>query len=96
MPPASQPYAIVDLGEAVALLTLGFNLIEMQPSTNGKYKVFFFEEHLEASEEKNIKSVVDEYQRKKLQVDAQSFYRSMKEIKNRIYDYDEQRAASRT
>lgn len=80
---------VIDLGEATALLTLGFDLIELEPSNTGKHKVFIFHNLHPNSSTRNVVDVIDEYKRRKLQVDAFSFYRSGKEIKNRIHESNE-------
>lgn len=79
---------IIDLGEATALLTLGFDLIELEPSNTGMHKVFIFNNLHPNTTTRNVKDVVDEFKRRKLQVDAYSFYRANKELKNRIHQFD--------
>lgn len=88
---------IVDLGEAAALLTLGFDLVSLDELTGGIQrhrdgrpvpppKVFVFAENHPNTPEVTIKETLDFYQRRKLQVDAFSYYRSQKELKNKIHD----------
>lgn len=82
---------IIDLGEATALLTLGFNLIRLEQSLSGKHKVFLFElEHPdEDSEIGDTNDIIQSYNRRKLQVDAYSFFRAGKELKNKIHEHNE-------
>lgn len=80
---------IIDLGEATVLLTLGFELIELEPSNTGKHKVFIFNSIHPNTTTRNVADVIDEYKRRKLQVDAYSFYRSGKELKNRLHEFDQ-------
>lgn len=80
---------VIDLGEATALLTLGFDLVTLEPSNTGKHKVFIFGNLHPNTSTRNVTDVIDEYKRRKLQVDAYSFYRSGKELKNRIHEFDE-------
>ncbi len=79
---------IVDLGEATALCTLGFHMIRLEPSETGKHKIFIFEKMHPNSSTVSAEDTIDQYQRRKLQVDAQSFYRAGKDIKNRIHELD--------
>lgn len=80
---------IIDLGEATALITLGFDLLELEPSNTGKHKIFIFNNLHPNTSTRNVFDVIDEYKRRKLQVDAFSFYRSGKELKNRIHEFEE-------
>lgn len=86
---------IVDLGEAAALVSLGFNLVELLPSNTGTFKVFVFEEMHPNSSTIKIDNVVENYQRRRLQVDAYSFFRSISEIKRKIYEHTEKLSAGR-
>lgn len=79
---------IVDLGEATALHTLGFNLLRLEPSNTGRHKIFIFETMHPNSSTIFAEETVDSYNRRKLQVDAYSFYRSGKELKLKIYEHD--------
>lgn len=87
-----QTHPVDDLGEATALLTLGFHLIKMEQSSNNKYKIFHFED---SHPQLNIDGVVDEYQRKKLNVNAYAFYNHMKEIKHKIFEFNEKNGLSK-
>ena len=80
---------IVDLGEATALLTLGFTLKELQPSNTGTFKVFVFDRMHPNSSTAHLEEVVENYQRRKLQVDAYSFFRSLTEMKRKIHAHSE-------
>lgn len=80
---------IIDLGEATALLTLGFTLMRLESSNTGKHKVFVFELMHPNSSTIFIPETIDNYNRRKLQVDAYSFYRSGKDLKNKIHEHNE-------
>lgn len=84
---------VVDLGEATALVTLGFNLVELQPSNTGTFKVFVFETIHPNSSTISLNEVIENYQRRKLQVDAYSFFRSLTEMKRKIYHHNERMEA---
>jgi hypothetical protein len=80
---------IIDLGEATALLTLGFELVRLEASNTGQYKVFIFETMHPNSSTIFVEETIDNYKRRKLQVDAYSFYWAGKELKNRIHEHNE-------
>lgn len=79
---------IIDLGEATALFTVGFSLIKLEPTTNGKHKIFIFES-THPTQSVSIDETLDLYRRRKLQIDAYTFYRSIKELKNSIHERNE-------
>lgn len=76
---------VIDLGEATALLTLGFDLIRLDNGFNGTYKIFVFSPSHPATNERAI-DAIDSYKRKKLQVDASTFYWNGKILKDRIHE----------
>lgn len=80
---------IIDLGEATSLLTLGFQLTRLESSNTGKHKIFIFDSMHPNSSTINVPDILDCYSRRKLQVDAYSFYRAGKELKNRIHEHNE-------
>ena len=80
---------VIDLGEATALLTLGFQLVRLEASNTGTHKVFIFESMHPNTSTIFVDETIDSYNRRKLQVDAYSFYRSGKELKNRIHEHNE-------
>ena len=79
---------IIDLGEATALLTIGFDLIRLEPSNVGKHKVFIFNKDSN-SNPCDSEQEIEKYRRRELQVDALTFYRCGKELKNKIHEFDE-------
>lgn len=90
---------ITDLGEAAALLTLGFDLIKLESLNGAKPfqkdgrtiyppKVFVFAGTHPAGES-TVEATLDLYQRMKLSVDAFSYHRSSKELKTRIHKHSE-------
>lgn len=80
---------VIDLGEATALLTLGFQLVGLEASNTGKHKVFVFETMHPNSSTVFVGETLENYNRRKLNIDAYSFYRSGKELKNRIHEHNE-------
>lgn len=80
---------VIDLGEAMALYTLGFQLLGLEASNTGKHKVFIFETMHPNSSTIFVNEILENYNRRKLQVDAYSFYRSGKELKNKIHEHNE-------
>lgn len=92
---------VIDLGEATALLTLGFHLVRLENSKghmtrlrpDGSQmppsKVFVFEVIHPNTTTSNVEETIDRYNRRSLQVDAYSFYRAGKELKNRIHLHNE-------
>lgn len=86
---SSDETKVIDLGEATALLTLGFVLIRLEQSNTGRHKVFVFQTMHPNSSTVFIPDTTDRYNRRILQVDAYSFYRAGKELKNRIHEHNE-------
>ncbi len=81
---------VIDLGEATVLLTLNFTLLRLETATGGKHKIFIFEKiHPNEKETIEVEDMIDVYRRRKLSVDALTFYRCGKEIKNRIHEHNE-------
>lgn len=80
---------IIDLGEATALLTIGFQLTRLESSNTGKHKIFIFDELHPNTSTVNVDDIIDCYNRRKLAVDAYCFYRAGKELKNRIHEHNE-------
>lgn len=85
---------IVDLGEATALLTMGFTLVKLEPSNTGKHKIFVFESMHPNTSTNFVTSIVEDYNRRRLTVDAYSFFRAGKELKNKIHEFEEINARS--
>ena len=63
--------------------------VRLDSSNTGKHKVFVFEKMHPNSSTVTIEETVENYHRRKLQVDAYSFYRSGKDLKNRIHEHNE-------
>lgn len=80
---------VVDLGEATALYTLGFNLLRLESSNTGTHKIFVFETMHPNSSTIFVDDVIENYNRRKLQVDAYSFYRAGKDLKLKIHEHNE-------
>ena len=76
---------IVDLGEATALLVMGFRLLRLEGNQNRNCeptKIFIFENR------EDFTDILTKYISQKLEVDAYSFYRSGRDLKNRIHDHN--------
>lgn len=80
---------VIDLGEASALLTLGFNLLGLENSTDRRHKIFIFEKLHPNSSPVNVERTLDDYNCRRLNVDAYSFFRAIKDLKNRIHEHSE-------
>jgi hypothetical protein len=89
MKSSSEIVEIIDLGEATALLTLGFSLIRLESSEDQRHKIFIFEALHPNSSTVNVSDSLENYNRRRLNLDAYSFYRSGKELKNRIHEHNE-------
>lgn len=73
---------IKDLGDACALSSTGHRLLRLENAKIGSHKVFFFRDTPEA------RDILDRYRGHDLQVDAHSFFTTIKEMKSRIHDMD--------
>jgi signal transduction protein with GAF and PtsI domain len=67
-----------DLGCAAALVSLGFDLMALNKENPQKVKFIF-------KSTEDIEEVIKEYWNRGLQVDAQTYFNSLKSIKNQIY-----------
>lgn len=79
---------IIDLGEATALVTVGFDLVRIEAGANGRHKIFVFRTEHPSRPEESIEDTIDTYQQRNLHVDAYAFYKSGREVKNKMYEYD--------
>ncbi len=80
---------IIDLGEATALSTIGFQLVRLEQSNTGRHKIFVFDSMHPHTSTVTVDDIIDCYNRRKLAVDAWSYYRAEKELKNKIHEHDE-------
>lgn len=80
---------VIDLGEATAMVTLGFNLLKLEASPDHRHKIFIFDGLHPNSSTVNVEECLENYNRRKLNVDAYSFYRAGKDLKNRIHEHNE-------
>lgn len=71
---------ISDLGEAAALLTFDFELITLEQSPRGIYKLFVFQD-----KDDGAKNILSQYRNHKLNVDAYKFFMHTKELKRRVH-----------
>lgn len=67
-----------DLGCAAALVSLGFDLLALDKENPQKVKFIF-------KSAEDIEEVIKEYWDSGLQVDAQTYFNSLKRLKNQIY-----------
>lgn len=80
----NQTTRIVDLGEAAAVLCMGFELTELQPTNSKAYKIFIFNTSHPAGKF-TMNHILQDYNDNLLKVSALDFYNSVKDLKNKIY-----------
>lgn len=78
----SQRYETSDLNLASALMTYGFELIDVDKS-NPKRVVFVFDRE---DDKDNIDGVVDDYFKDRLVMSARKLFGTMKTLKTRLYN----------
>lgn len=71
-------FSTFDLGLATALVTLGYELLELDKSNPKKVRFLF-------KREKNIEQIMDDYWNNKIKLSAQILFNNQKMLKNRIY-----------
>lgn len=71
-------FSTFDLGLASVLITLGFELLELDKSNPKKVRFMF-------KREKNIEQVMTDYFDDKIKLPAQTLFNNQKNLKNRIY-----------
>ena len=74
----NQEFSTFDLGLASVLLTLKYELLELDRSYPKKIRFIF-------KRERNIEQVINDYFEDKIEVPAQSLLQNQKLLKNRIY-----------
>ena len=74
----NQEFSTFDLGLAAVLLTLKYELLELDRSYPKKIRFIF-------KRERNIEQVINDYFEDKIEVPAQSLLQNQKLLKNRIY-----------
>jgi hypothetical protein len=67
-----------DLGLATALVTLGYNLLELDKSNPKKVRFIF-------ADEKGIEKTMDKYWNDEVKLPALTLFNNQKTLKNRIY-----------
>lgn len=82
---------VVDLGEAAALYCLGFELLRLEKTHRNEVQyAFVFVKNPPATNADNLPTaelVLQDYRRRKLAVDASSYYAATKEMKSQIHEY---------
>lgn len=71
-------FSTFDLGLATVLITLGYELLELDRSNPKKVRFMF-------KREKNIEGVMGDYFNDKIKLPAQTLFSNQKNLKNRIY-----------
>jgi len=71
-------FSTFDLGLATILVTLGYELLELDRSNPKKVRFIF-------KREKNIEEVMSDYFNDKIKLPAQTLFNNQKNLKNRIY-----------
>ena len=74
----NQEFSTFDLGLAAVLLTLKYELLELDRSYQKKIRFVF-------KRERNIEQVINDYFDDKIELPAQSLLQNQKVLKNRIY-----------
>ena len=74
-----EKYKTSDLGLASALMTIGYNVVEID-KTNVKKMLFVFKDS------ENLQEDINNYWNRKLEVEPTEYFNSMKALKTRIYD----------
>jgi len=74
----NQEFSTFDLGLAAVLLTLKYELLELDRSHPKKIRFVF-------KRERNIEQVINDYFDDKIELPAQSLLQNQKILKNRIY-----------
>jgi hypothetical protein len=74
-----ETYSTYDLGLATALVTWGYELVDMDKENPKKVSFVF-------KVDENIDGVVDDFFNNKLMVSASQYFNNQKMLKNRIYD----------
>jgi UTP-glucose-1-phosphate uridylyltransferase len=74
----NQEFSTFDLGLAAVLLTLKYELLELDRSYPKKIRFVF-------KRERNIEQVINDYFDDKIELPAQSLLQNQKNLKNRIY-----------
>ena len=71
-------FSTFDLGLATVLITLNYELLELEKSNPKKVRFVF-------KREKNIEQVMIDYINDKIKLPAQTLFNNQKNLKNRIY-----------
>ena len=71
-------FSTFDLGLATVLVTMGYELLELDRSNPKKVRFIF-------KREKNMEGVMSDYFNDKIKLSAQTLFNNQKNLKNRIY-----------
>lgn len=87
---SEKTFNTMDLGEATALVVVGYNLIDLEPSSvdRPKQRVFIFEmahPSMEYPAGKTAETDARAYRKHDLLIDAYGYFLAMRELKSRIY-----------
>ncbi len=74
----NQDFSTFDLGLATVLITLDYELLELDKSNSKKVRFVF-------KREKNIEQVITDYFNDKVKLPALTLFNNQKNLKNRIY-----------
>ena len=91
MPDTENEIKITNLGEAVALVTLGFKLLRLENTGRPRQRWMIFEQtHPDANANSEmpkypiIDFAVAAYRNRKMDIEARTFFETIKDIKTRI------------
>jgi len=73
-----QEFSTFDLGLATVLVTLGYELLELEKSNPKKVRFIF-------KREENIEQIMNDFWNDKIKLPAQTLFNNQKMLKNRIY-----------
>lgn len=73
-----QNFSTYDLGLATVLVTLGYELLELDKANPKKVRFVF-------RREENIEQIMNNYFNDKIKLPAQTLFNNQKNLKNRIY-----------
>ena len=80
---------IIDLGEAAALMSVGFGLLRLERARNGKHKIFIFNPYNEIDHNIVLADTLKNYSSKTLSVDAVTIYKNIRDLKTKLHEFDQ-------
>lgn len=75
-------YRTEDLGLSTTLYTLNIPLESIERSLNERKVTFVF-----SNENNNLQQILQQYWRKEIRIEPQTYFQSLRQLKNLIYSY---------